>query len=348
MSSQHIHGDSPRANGSLILLLLLASAAVLLGLIGAGSARAVDPPLLVTLTVQKTGTGAAAGVVTGDGINCGGTCSAAYPSGTQVTLDAPDGPDWSFRGWDGCDQIDGGGFDCRLTLMSSRTVTAEFSLHASLALTFAGSGGGSVDTHDDPCFSSCVLKSVDGKVVPLVAHPDSGSTFAGWSGVCSGTDTSCTVVLAGHMAVTATFEKIAAPAPPEPGPPAPEPTPPPTPEPPAPAPGPVEPLPAPARCTITGTPGKDVLVGTPRRDVICGLGGNDRLAGLGGNDLLLGGRGKDVLRGGAGRDDLVGQREADVLYARDRLKDRLDGGAGRDRARVDHSKDVRKRIERTF
>lgn len=137
-------------------------------------------------------------------------------------------------------------------------------------------------------------------------------------------------------------------------------------------------------CTVKGTPGPDVLRGTPGHDVICGFGGNDRLLGRAGNDILVGGSGADVIDGGAGRDFLYGRagrdrltgragrdrldaglgndrltggsgadrflggKGADVLVARDEQRDRLDGGPGRDRARIDRSRDVRKRIESTF
>ena len=43
-----------------------------------------------------------------------------------------------------------------------------------------------------------------GERVTLVAAPGSGSTFAGWSGACSGTG-SCTVTMSANEAVTATF-----------------------------------------------------------------------------------------------------------------------------------------------
>jgi uncharacterized repeat protein (TIGR02543 family) len=35
--------------------------------------------------------------------------------------------------------------------------------------------------------------------------PGFNSTFAGWSGACSGTSSMCTVVMTGNLSVTATF-----------------------------------------------------------------------------------------------------------------------------------------------
>jgi RTX calcium-binding nonapeptide repeat (4 copies)/Divergent InlB B-repeat domain len=323
-----------------LVLLLVAGAAAALGLIGTGSARAVDtPPLLVTLTVEKSGSAAGIGQVTGPGgIDCGSTCSAAFPPGTSLVLDAPDPSNAMMKGWEGCDHLDGG-WDCHVTLTTSRTVTANFELYRSLTVSFAGDGAGTLSGLDGDCPSSsggCVVQGLlnDGDTVHITAHPDPGSTFGGWNGACSGSQTSCDLQISGDMALTASFEKAPAPAPdPDPGPAAPQPTP--APDLPAPAPG-TDPAPAPgehdtvpATCTVTGTPGDDVLAGTHGRDVICGLSGNDRLAGKGGLDVLLGGSGADILTGGPGNDRLAGGNGSDRLLG-GAGKDRLEGGAGND------------------
>ncbi|MGI9187946.1 MAG: InlB B-repeat-containing protein [Gaiellales bacterium] len=50
----------------------------------------------------------------------------------------------------------------------------------------------------------------------LTATPASGSSFGGWGGACSGTATTCRLVLLGNTAVTATFTKDPPPTPPVP------------------------------------------------------------------------------------------------------------------------------------
>src|SRR2546423_11739795 len=52
-------------------------------------------------------------------------------------------------------------------------------------------------------------------MVTLAAAADAGSSFAGWSGLCSGTG-GCTVTMDADKAVTATFEQPQIPSPPEP------------------------------------------------------------------------------------------------------------------------------------
>jgi serine protease AprX len=76
-------------------------------------------------------------------------------------------------------------------------------------LTVAKSGGGAWTVTSSPagisCGTTCSAVFADGTAVTLTATADSGSTFAGWSGDCSGTGP-CTVTMSADHAVTATFE----------------------------------------------------------------------------------------------------------------------------------------------
>jgi endoglucanase len=76
------------------------------------------------------------------------------------------------------------------------------------ALTVSRAGGGSGTVASSPsgiaCGSTCSASFSGGTSVTLTASPASGSTFAGWSGACTGTGT-CTVSMTAARSVTATF-----------------------------------------------------------------------------------------------------------------------------------------------
>jgi hypothetical protein len=83
-----------------------------------------------------------------------------------------------------------------------------------LSVTFAGTGSGSVsDGATLICAASCQKQYPQGTVVTLNATAGSGSTFAGWSGACSGTG-SCQVTMSAAQNVTATFDTVPPPPPP--------------------------------------------------------------------------------------------------------------------------------------
>jgi phospholipase C len=88
-------------------------------------------------------------------------------------------------------------------------VTATFTaatVSYTLTVTPAGTGTGTVTSTPAGinCGSTCAATFNSGTSVTLTATPSSGSTFAGWSGACTGTAT-CTVTVSANTSVTATF-----------------------------------------------------------------------------------------------------------------------------------------------
>jgi endo-1,4-beta-xylanase len=75
-----------------------------------------------------------------------------------------------------------------------------------LTVTKAGTGSGTVTSSPSGinCGGTCSAGFASGATVTLTATPASGSTFAGWSGACSGTGT-CTLSMTASRSVTATF-----------------------------------------------------------------------------------------------------------------------------------------------
>ncbi len=78
------------------------------------------------------------------------------------------------------------------------------------ALFVAKVGSGNVDGADRliSCGGKCVQPYNAGTVVTLTAKPSSGSTFAGWTGACAGTNLTCNVTVNGDVRVTANFVAI--------------------------------------------------------------------------------------------------------------------------------------------
>ncbi|MBK9030729.1 MAG: hypothetical protein IPL61_05215 [Myxococcales bacterium] len=157
-----------------------------------------------TLTAATAGTGT--GTVTSNpaGINCGVDCTEPYDSGTTVSLTATPAANSTFTGWSGaCSGVGA----CTVTMTAAASVTATFTLQQfTLTVTKAGAGSGTVTSSPAGinCGATCSASYGSGTVVTLTAAATGTSTFAGWSGACTGTGT-CVVTMSAARAVTATF-----------------------------------------------------------------------------------------------------------------------------------------------
>jgi Tol biopolymer transport system component len=78
----------------------------------------------IVLTTQKAGSGSGTVASNPLGIDCGGTCSAAFAFGTEVELRATASPGSTFTGWSGAGCSGTG--PCTVTMTGSHTVTGEF------------------------------------------------------------------------------------------------------------------------------------------------------------------------------------------------------------------------------
>jgi hypothetical protein len=161
------------------------------------------------LDVTKSGNGD--GTVTSDpvGIDCGVTCTYMYDASTVVTLTATADVDSVFAGWSGggCS----GTGDCVVTMLADTNVTAAFmSLTQTLSVSKTGNGTGSVasDPAGVDCGATCSADYSYGSAVTLTATADGDSTFAGWSGACSGTGMTCTVTMDDTQNVIASFMSL--------------------------------------------------------------------------------------------------------------------------------------------
>ena len=152
-----------------------------------------------TLNVALPGAGS--GTVTGPGINCPGDCSETYASGTAVTLVATTGTGAHFGGWGGACSGTG---PCQLTMSADKSVTANFVAQRTLTVTTAGTGTGTITGPGINCPGDCTETYDDGTAVSLSASGTGGSTFAGWSGACTGTG-ACDLTMDADQGVTGSF-----------------------------------------------------------------------------------------------------------------------------------------------
>lgn len=175
----------------------------------------LDPQYVeYALTIGLPGTGQGTVTSLPGGIECGAICTASYVFKTQVTLFATPTPGSEFEHWslNSCGEVP----LCAVTLRSARKVNAVFTAVGSrtLAVAKAGTGQGVVTSKPVAieCGSSCSAELGVKTKVSLHAVATPGSTFAGWSGDCSGTK-GCRVTMNEVRNVTATFAKTPTPTP---------------------------------------------------------------------------------------------------------------------------------------
>ncbi len=173
---------------------------------GAKVVTARFEPSVYALTVSLNG----AGAVSGGGIDCtngsSSGCSVLEANGATVTLTAIPDPGYILKSWVGCTPT--GGNTCDVTMTAMKSVTAVFQPATfDLQISFFGAGSGNVTAGSVTCLSSagtCTVPEANGSTVILTAAAGAGSTFAGWSGVCSGTG-ECSVLMYKMRYVWATF-----------------------------------------------------------------------------------------------------------------------------------------------
>ena len=165
------------------------------------------PPDMTLTVTPPTGTGS--GTVTGNGINCGNgntDCTQDYAAGSVVNLTAAPAAGSVFTGWGG--DCSGSGA-CQVTMNADRSVGATFAAQRNLVVTRQGGGTGLITGPGINCGSAagqndCSETYADGASVSLTATATGGSSFAGWSGDCSGAGT-CSLTMSANRTATGNF-----------------------------------------------------------------------------------------------------------------------------------------------
>lgn len=204
----NVNGDRIIEPAETLQLRLSAAAAAVIG-DGTGQATIgnddVPPPKL--LTVFKDGTGNGAVTSSPAGIDCGIDCSESYPHETDVTLTATADADSVFTGWGGACSGTLFSDPCVVTMSEARQVVATFTGVSTLTLTCTENDitGACPNSSVSGCQSVCTGDAWDGETVFLVATPGRGQFFVGWTGACSGNETTCSFVVNGDASVEARF-----------------------------------------------------------------------------------------------------------------------------------------------
>ncbi len=87
---------------------------------------------------------------------------------------------------------------------------AEAPENPTLTVSKSGTGSGTVTSNPTGinCGSDCTENYANGTSVTLTASAAGGSSFAGWSGACFGTTSTCTVAMTLNRSVSASFEPV--------------------------------------------------------------------------------------------------------------------------------------------
>jgi alpha-tubulin suppressor-like RCC1 family protein len=164
-----------------------------------GPARRVFPAIAFgdfALTASFSGTGAGSVSSSPAGVACTLTCVVPIAAGTEVTLTATAAAGSVFTGWSGGGCT--GTAPCTVPLMAPTTVVATFTLNTYAVTTSVSANGGGTIT--------CTPNPVGyGTNASCTATPNSGFTFASWSGDCTGAGACSLTNVMATKSVTANF-----------------------------------------------------------------------------------------------------------------------------------------------
>jgi len=159
-----------------------------------------------TLTASITGAGAI--ISSPAGINCSTTetdCEVELSAGTEITLTTLEDEGFEHESWTGdCSGIG----SCTLTMDSNKNVGSIFGpAEYDVTVNLVGPGRGRIISQPNgiDCPSECVRSFPHGTQVTLIAQDEPGSTFAGWTGACVGSE-ECVLSLTNFETVVARFE----------------------------------------------------------------------------------------------------------------------------------------------
>lgn len=165
--------------------------------------------------LSVTGSGA---VLINSAQSCTGNCAYQFNPGTVLTLAAVPAQGASFLGWGLECQSCGTNSICNITINHDTACSAQFSGQQAqnYILTVSVSGQGTVTSNPSgincsDTGGSCEAQYSNGTTVTLTATPAQGYKFSSWGGYCSGSSTTCQLVMNANKIVTATFSPLTEP-----------------------------------------------------------------------------------------------------------------------------------------
>jgi uncharacterized repeat protein (TIGR02543 family) len=105
-------------------------------------------------------------------------------------------------------------------LISAQMTSADIVV-PSVAVTRSGSGNVFSSDKLLSCGSTCIVAYAFGATTTLTAQPSSGYRFAGWTGACTGTSPTCSLLITEHLTAAASFTALVSSTPTAPPPPPP-------------------------------------------------------------------------------------------------------------------------------
>jgi Domain of unknown function (DUF4214)/Divergent InlB B-repeat domain len=191
--------------------IALLSAVLVVLVLGPTAAAGPQQEGTYTLKVQITGSGQVTS--SPGGINCPGTCSFNFKTGSIVSLSKNPNTGWSFAGWSGDCSGSGG---CSVAMRSNQNVTATFVLKPktqfTLSVTVSGNGSVASSPAGIACPGTCSATYDDGTVVTLAPLAGAGAVFGSWGGACSGAGV-CVVTMNADRSASAAFNDRRTPPP---------------------------------------------------------------------------------------------------------------------------------------
>ena len=174
----------------------------LTGCIPAGLRGVLDDPARLTLSYCTTTTTYLLTTTAGTGGRTSplpGTYR--YFDGASVTVTATPNPYYNMGTWGG--DCSGTAATCTLTLDAAKTASVSFQIQT-YALTVTATGGGTVSP------TGTTTQNGGTELTLTASWNDATHTFTGWSGDCSGSETTCALLIDAAKTVTATFAALPA------------------------------------------------------------------------------------------------------------------------------------------